>query len=158
MSIIRGLKHKDRVEIETILRETQVFSEAEISVALELVDISLKNEQQKDYNFLCYVSETDELLGYTCYGKTPMTESTYDMYWIAVKPSAQNKGIGKFLLSEVEKIIKEEQGSLIVVETSSREDYLNTRMFYIKANYQELSRIKNYYKVNDDLVVYGKYL
>jgi ribosomal protein S18 acetylase RimI-like enzyme len=125
---------------------------------LELIDIYINDKNQKDYDLFSFVDEHDLALGYICYGKTPMTESTFDMYWIAVNPECHNKGIGKQLLEYVEKEIVSLGGKLIVVETSSREDYLNTRMFYIKSDYKELSRIKNYYKVNDDLVVYGKYI
>ncbi len=156
--MIRKLMAKDRSIIENILIDTAVFSREEIDVALELIDVYLNDKAQKDYDLYCYVDANDETLGYTCYGKTPMTASTFDMYWIAVKPSEHNKGIGKKLLEFVEKQIMELEGSLIVVETSSRDDYKNTRMFYIKSGYKELSRIKSYYKVNDDLVVYGKYL
>ena len=156
--MIRQFELKDRNIIKNILAETKVFSSEEINVALELIDIYLNDKGQNDYRIFSFVDENDIVLGYTCYGKTPMTESTYDMYWIAVNPKCHNMSIGKKLLDFVEKEIVSLNGKLIVVETSSREDYLNTRMFYIKSNYQELSRIKNYYKDNDDLVVYGKYV
>jgi ribosomal protein S18 acetylase RimI-like enzyme len=156
--MIRKLEQKDRSVIEKILIDTKVFSREEINVALELIDIYINDKKQKDYNLFSFVDENDSVLGYTCYGKTPMTESTFDMYWIAVNPECHNKGIGKQLLEYIEQNIVSLGGKLIVVETSSREDYLNTRMFYIKSDYKELSRIKNYYKDNDDLVVYGKYI
>jgi len=155
--MIRKLEYKDRAIIEEILKATKVFNNEEILVALELIDIYLNDKNQKDYNFFCYTNETDDTIGYVCYGKTPMTEATFDLYWIAVNPLYHNKGIGKSLLVYTENIIKSMGGKLIIVETSSRDDYYNTRMFYIKSNYQELSRIKNYYKMNDDLIIYGKY-
>jgi ribosomal protein S18 acetylase RimI-like enzyme len=156
--MIRKLEHKDRPIIESILIDTAIFSEQEIKVALELIDICLNDNEQTDYNIVVYVDKTDIPLGYVCFGKTPMTEATYDMYWIAVSPKHHNNGIGKKLTEYFELIVKSLNGKLLIVETSSREEYKNTRMFYIKSDYKEISRIENYYKDNDDLIVYGKYL
>ncbi|OGU36760.1 MAG: hypothetical protein A2068_06590 [Ignavibacteria bacterium GWB2_35_6b] len=77
---------------------------------------------------------------------------------MAVKPGIQNKGIGKILLEHAENFAKEKNGRLILAETSSREGYTGTRNFYIRNNYEVLSRIKDFYSVGDDLVMFGKYL
>jgi ribosomal protein S18 acetylase RimI-like enzyme len=155
---IRPLEIKDRELIKIILEETKVFHQEEIVVAIELIDIYLNNKEQKDYELFSCVDDSDKVLGYTCTGPTPMTEGTYDLYWIAVSPASHGKGIGKYLLSFIENKIKKDGGRLIIAETSSRDDYENTRQFYIHADYTEVSRIKDYYRVKDDLVVYGKYL
>jgi len=148
----------DKDPIRIILEETSVFTESEIAVALELIDIVLNNDHQKDYQIYSAISEDGNVVGYYCIGPTPMTIGTYDLYWIAVKPFAHNKGIGKELLNHAELLIKHRGGRLVVAETSSQPKYENTRKFYISAQYQELSRIKDYYKIGDDLVVYGKYV
>ena len=148
----------DKDPIRIILEETSVFTESEIAVALELIDIVLNNDHQKDYLIYSAISEDGNVVGYYCIGPTPMTIGTYDLYWIAVKPSAHNKGIGKELLNHAELLIKQRGGRLVVAETSSQPKYENTRKFYVSAQYQELSRIKDYYKIGDDLVVYGKYV
>lgn len=156
--IIRELKEKDKLPLEKILRDTKVFSDEEVTVALELMDIYLNNKEQKDYEIFSAINENDDVKGYICIGPTPMTYGTYDLYWIAVDPEVHGKGIGKELVKFAENLIKEQKGRLIVVETSSRDDYEPTRNFYLRTQYQEISRIKDYYKINDDLVVYGKYL
>jgi ribosomal protein S18 acetylase RimI-like enzyme len=156
--LIRPLEDKDRSKIEMILWDTKVFSEEEVQVALELIDIYLNNKEQKDYEIFSAVDKNDVALGYVCIGPTPMTIGTFDMYWIAVDPSEHGKGIGKELVKFIEDFISKRDGRLIVVETSSRDDYESTRNFYIRTQYREISRIKDYYKINDDLVVYGKYL
>lgn len=155
--MIRPLLEKDRKAIEKILIDTKIFSSEEITVAMELIDIYLNNKEQKDYELFSYVDQNDMAIGYTCIGPTPMTVGTYDLYWIAVSPDCHGKGIGKKILSFVEDRIRLRGGRLIIAETSSRGDYENTRQFYIHADYKEVSRIKDYYKINDDLVVYGKY-
>ncbi|MBI5476528.1 MAG: GNAT family N-acetyltransferase [Ignavibacteriales bacterium] len=102
--------------------------------------------------------DRDVVIGYYCVGPTPMTEGTFDLYWIAVKTEAHNQGYGKILISHAEGLIKLKGGRLIIAETSSRPDYENTRKFYLKTHYKEVARIKDYYKIGDDLVVYGKYV
>lgn len=158
MITIQQIRSVDKDPIRIILEETSVFTESEIAVALELIDIVLNNDHQKDYLIYSAISEDGNVVGYYCIGPTPMTIGTYDLYWIAVKPSAHNKGIGKELLNHAELLIKQRGGRLVVAETSSQPKYENTRKFYVSAQYQELSRIKDYYKIGDDLVVYGKYV
>jgi ribosomal protein S18 acetylase RimI-like enzyme len=155
---IRQLLPADKDPIREILEETSVFTNDEVSVALELIEIVLSHPNQKDYLIYSWISETEKVLGYYCIGPTPMTIGTYDLYWIAVKPSTHNKGIGKGLLNHAESLIRQRGGRLIVAETSSQPKYENTRKFYVSANYEELARIKDYYKIGDDLVVYGKYV
>ena len=99
-----------------------------------------------------------EIIGYYCVGPTPLTRGTYDLYWIAVKPSLHGSGIGKQLLHHAEEWVMAQEGRLIVAETSSQPKYESTRMFYIKNEYREVARVRDYYTVGDDLVIYGKYV
>jgi ribosomal protein S18 acetylase RimI-like enzyme len=96
--------------------------------------------------------------GYYCLGPTPATRGTFDLYWIAVAPSQQGRGVGRELNRHAENLVRSMGGRLIIAETSSRPDYSGTRRFYVKAGYKEVATIQDYYKVGDDLVVYGKYL
>jgi ribosomal protein S18 acetylase RimI-like enzyme len=98
------------------------------------------------------------LTGYACYGPTPGTDGTYDLYWIAIHPDAQGAGDGSRLLHEVERRLGERGGRLLVVETSSRESYIGTRRFYERRGYHEAARVSSFYAPSDDRVVYTKRL
>ena len=87
-----------------------------------------------------------------------MTEGTYDLYWIVVDSDLHGKGIGKKLLKHAEEIIKEKKGYLVIAETSSQPSYEATRKFYHSNDYEVLADIKDFYKVNDNLIIFGKYL
>lgn len=156
--IIRKFLEKDRAQLLNLLNDTQAFTPTEIEVALELVDIYLTKTDQKDYDIYSASDNDDTLLGYICIGPTPLTIGTYDLYWIAVRTDQQGRGIGKKLINFAESKVKENNGRLILIETSSQEKYEKTRRFYESVGYQLLSRIKDYYKIGDDLLVYGKYL
>ena len=130
---------------------------------MELIDIYLNDKDQKDYEIFTDVSENEsdeenKIKGYVCIGPRPLTEGTYDLYWIAVNPKVQSKGIGSGLIKYIEDHIKSKNGRLILIETSGKESYDKERKFYEKNQYEELVNIRDFYKPGDGLVIYGKYL
>lgn len=156
--MIRPFKKDDEEQIISLLHATNVFSDEEISIAQELMEIYLNEPNQKDYEIFSFENEQEYLLGYVCIGPTPATQGTYDMYWIAVSPNAHNNGVGTALLRFTEEHIKQKNGYLLLAETSSTEKYMSTRAFYEKKGFQLLARINEFYKRGDDLIIYGKYL
>lgn len=141
-----------------ILQQTDMFTMSEIDVAMELVDTYLFNKDQKDYIIYIALTREDVVAGYICYGPTPATEGTYDIYWIAVSPTMQNRGIGKQLLFYVEGKIIQDKGRLIVIETSSIEKYISTQKFYLNVDYSIAARIKDFYRPKDDRLILVKYI
>lgn len=158
MISVRKMIQQDRDVIFDILEKTLMFTKAEIDVAMELIDIFLTKKEQQDY--IIYVAENKkkEVVGYVCYGPTPATEGTYDLYWIAVSSAMQGKGIGKQLLTFTENEISKQNGRLIIIETSSQPKYMPTQQFYIKNNYQIDARIKDFYRPGDDRLIFVKRL
>ena len=155
---IRLLQREDKEPIENLLRATDVFSEEEIDVAIELIQICLEDEHQKDYEIFSYVDDEQRVAGYVCIGPTPSTQGTYDLYWIAVSPALHGTGVGSELLRFAEEHIKAKGGRLLIAETSSTPKYEKTRAFYERKGFERRACIKDYYRPGDDLVIYGKYL
>jgi ribosomal protein S18 acetylase RimI-like enzyme len=108
-----------------------------------------------DYEFVG-AFDGDVLVGYACFGATPSTDRTYDLYWIAVHPGVQRGGVGTALMSELERQLEQRSARLLVIETSSRDDYLPTRRFYHKRGYDESARLRDFYASGDDRVVLTK--
>jgi ribosomal protein S18 acetylase RimI-like enzyme len=122
--------------------------------AIELVDLALQ-PNNPDYKIL--VADRDgTLVGYVCYGPTPMTEGTYDLYWIASDPQVRGQGVGASLVSGMEADLRRLAARLIRVETSATEAYGPTRGFYASMKYTEEARIRDFYKVGDDLIILTK--
>ena len=155
--MIRSLRDGDREPIRQLLVATGVFTVEEVAIALELVDAVLGKPGQKDY-IIRVCEDAGRVMGYYCVGPTPATEATFDLYWIAVDPAAQGKGVGAQLDQHALELIRQMGGGLVIAETSSRPTYDGTRAFYRRRGYTELARIREYYRPGDDLVVYGKYL
>lgn len=147
------LEHRDRDRLHEILVATAVFLPEEIDVALELFD---ETSGPDDYEFVGAYSDEGRLEGYACFGPTPGTDRTYDLYWIAVHPDAQGSGAGTQLLSAVERTLGGRAARLLVVETSSRERYAPTRRFYERRGYAAAARIRDFYAPGDDRVIFTK--
>jgi ribosomal protein S18 acetylase RimI-like enzyme len=155
---IRPFRKEDIEPLVELVEATSVFREEEVAVARELMEIVAEDEDQKDYVIATYADADGTIRGYYCAGHTPMTEATYDLYWIAVDPTVHGKGIGNELLHHCEEYVRRQGGRLIIAETSSMEKYSKTRLFYKHQQYTEASRINDYYAPGDGLVVYIKYL
>lgn len=163
---IAPLSSNHRSQIEEIVVATGVFNRDEVEVALDVFDegcgvqrAGFKSPEPStlhpDYEFLG-AFDGDDLLGYACFGPTPSTVGTYDLYWIAVHPAAQRSGAGAALMAEVERQLNERGARMVVVETSSRDDYAPTRRFYHKRGYTEAARLRGFYAPGDDRVVLTK--
>ena len=155
--MIRKLQANDRENLVSIIEGTNNFSDEEKKIAMELIDDALGNSNHEYYNVFVY-EENGKIAGYHCTGKRALTDGVYDLYWIVVDQNIQNKGIGKQLLDHAENFVKENRGRWILAETSSKDSYDATRNFYMRNNYSIVSQIKDFYKVNDNLIVFGKYI
>jgi ribosomal protein S18 acetylase RimI-like enzyme len=127
-------------------------------VALELIDIALAHPAEEDYIILCAEEGEGEIRGYICYGKAPLTEAVYDVYWIVVHPAFWSRGTGSSLLRRAEVDLAQRQARLLLIETSSTPPYDIPRAFYGKQGYREQARILDYYRPGDHKIIYGKIL
>ena len=154
---IRWAKPDDRDAILAMLNETEAFRHDEIEVARDVLDDSLAHGETGHYQ--SYVAEQDgHVAGWVCFGPTPCTVGTFDVYWIAVNPRRQSKGVGSALMASAENIIKQRGGRIAVAETSGRPSYLSSRMFYLAKGYKESARVRDFYAPDDDKIIYTKEL
>ncbi len=159
---IRPALAQDRERILEILVATARFTDEEVRCAMELVDLAREQPEKDEY--LVYVLDDPDsgpgrkVEGYVCYGPTPLTDGVFDLYWIAVDPKQQGQGIGQLLLRFVENEVRRRKGRMLLIETSSKDSYAPTMRFYQRSGYDEISRIKDFYRIEDDKVVFCKRL
>jgi ribosomal protein S18 acetylase RimI-like enzyme len=160
---VESLRPEHRARVAEIVRATGMFSAEEVAVAVELFDDAHDGAgreptaEGRAYNFLGIFAGA-ELLGYACFGPTPATDRTHDLYWIAVDPRAQGTGAGTRLLAAVERRLGDDAARLVVVETSGRAQYAPTRAFYLGRGYTEVARVRDFYAPDDDRIVFTKRL
>ncbi len=152
--LIRAAKTADKAAVMALLVATPEFEPAEVPVAEEVLDASLAAPGQDYHTFVA--EQEGQVVGYITFGATPLTQSTWDVYWMAVARAARGQGIGGALLRHAEEAIRMAGGHLILIETSSKPDYLPTRRFYRKQGYREFCRIRDFYAPGDHLVNFEK--
>ena len=146
---------EDIENIREIIHSTGFFYDFEIDVAIELAEEYLQYGPESDYFFL-FAEIDGRTVGYTCFGPIACTKHSFDLYWIAVHNDTRGSGLGKILMRESEKIIKDLGGKNIFIETSSREKYLPTQKFYDSCNCELIARIKDFYDEDDDKLLYKR--
>ena len=145
----------DREVVRQLVESTGVFSATEADVAAELADERLAQGEESGYHFV-FAELDGRVVGYTCYGPIPLTASSFDLYWIAVDKSLHGRKIGRMLLDETEKLIRQMGGRQVYIETSNRGHYAPTRGFYLRCGYSQAALLPEFYGPGDDKVIYAR--
>ncbi len=148
---------QDKASLLPILKSTPEFKPIEVEVAEEVIDSYLAHGTESGYH-IQVAEDEGNVLGYVCFGETPCTVGTWDIYWIAVDKDRRGRSIGKTLSEVAEKAIKEAGGRLIIIETSSVPLYENTRKFYLTRGFEIIARIPDFYSLGDDKIILQKKL
>lgn len=151
------VRPSDRDAVRAIVASTGFFSDAEVDVAVELVDERLARGAASGYEFL-FAEREGRVVGYACHGEIPCTVGSHDLYWIAVREDVRGTGLGRLLLDEVERRIASAGGRMVIIETSTRAQYTPTRGFYERCGYDTAATIEDFYAPGDGKAVLVKRL
>jgi len=154
-TVIRRAGLEDKQAVMAIVKRTEFFRPEELKVAEEVFDAALSGGAQADYQSFV-AGQGHKTIGWVCFGPTPCTAGTFDIYWLAVEPENQNSGVGTSLVRHATTIIKNLKGRMITVDTSGSPRYLSTRRFYETLGYCQEACIKDFYSVGDDKIIYIK--
>jgi ribosomal protein S18 acetylase RimI-like enzyme len=149
-------RREEREAIAAVARSTGVFTQTELDTVFELFDGYLNNPSS-GYEFFSAAID-GRLAGFACWGPTPLAEGTFDYYWLSTDAAFQRRGVGLALCEAVEREARKRNGRMIVIWTSGTGAYLTATRLYERLGYILNSRIRDYYKPGDDLLVYVKYL
>ena len=153
--IIRRAGVDDTEPVMDIIRRTDFFRDVEEDIALEVLEEAA--EARPECSYQSYVGMVDgKVAGWVCFGVTPCTLGTFDIYWIAVDPDVQRCGVGKKLLRFAEQEIISQKGRLVVIETSGSQKYASTQGFYERCGYRLAARVEEFYAPGDDKLIFIK--
>ena len=141
--------------LRRLVAATRAFYPKERTIALELLRERLRLGPKSGYSFF-FAERDGELIGYCAWGAVPLTQQSYDLYWIAVAPGCQGEGIGQELMALAERAVARRGGGGLYIETSSRDVYDRTRRFYRAAAYRQVARLPDFYAPGDHKVVFCK--
>lgn len=147
----------DMQVVGDIVSSTGFFNPAEVEIAVELVEDRLAFGDASGY-FFVFAEEAGRVLGYTSYGPIAGTAESFDLYWIAIHRDQQSRGLGRVLMTETERMIRQAGGSRVYAETSGRPQYEPTRIFYERLGFSRETQLKDFYAPGDDKVFYVKVL
>lgn len=154
---IREARAADRDVLKRILRKVEAFKPEEIDAALELIDEYLQNGPG-EYRIYAGTDTDKTVQGFVCFGKAALSENAYDLYWIVVHPDFHGQKVGTDLMDFAEKHVRRNDGSMILVETSSTPEYKRALTFYRHRGYSQIARIPNFYSEGDDKLIFAKKL
>jgi len=158
--MIRTAVPNDLAAIKAIAVAAQMFDIEEVDFFDEMfggwLDGSIDGHQW-------LVAEGDDraVVAAANYAPEPFADRLWNLYFIAVDPSEQGRGRGGALMHHVESELRtrgEAEARVLLVETSSTDQYQPTREFYRKLGYSEEARIREFYGPDDDKVIFWKSL
>lgn len=152
-----AVRPDDPEAVRRLAAATGFFSATEVTVAGELVEEALRRGAESGYRFL-FAEGEEALAGYACYGPIPLTRSSFDLYWIVVRPELQHGGLGRRLLQAAEAAVAASGGTLLYAETAGRAQYAPTRAFYRRAGYRLAAELPDFYAPGDAKLIFEKRL
>ncbi len=148
----------DGSQIQDITARAGVFNEEEIdSVGVMWNEYLTLGVEASGYTFIVE-REGEQVLGFAIYGPRYLAAGVFDLYFIAVDPNARRNGVGRALLAACESAVCEQDGRILIAETSGTPLYENTRQFYLRTGYVNEAIIKDFYTPGDDLWIFIKRL
>ena len=152
-----GVMADDVGRVRSLVASTGMFSAAEVDIAGELVTERLTKGIRSGYHFIL-AERGPGLAAYACYGQIEGTQGSFDLYWIAVSPEEQRKGLGAHVYDRAESAMRKAGAKHIYVDTSSSDRYAPTRGFYQQMGFVEEARLPDFYGDGDGKIIYVKSL
>lgn len=148
----------DVAAVRDLVKRTAYFNDEEVGIAAELVEERLAKSVESGYEFVLADDDAGRLLGYACFGRIPCTTNRFDLYWIAVEPQEQGRGLGRELLRAAEERIVALGGARVYVDTSTKPQYAATRSFYERCGYELDAALEGFYGPGDGKAIYRRIL
>ncbi len=156
---IRTATAADIDTIKMIAVDTRMFGPDDVGFFDEMITGFLDGTM--DDNHWLVVEHDTAVVAAAYYAPEPFSDRMWNLYFISVAPHHQGQGTGGKLLDHVEGQLRARgpaHARVLIVETSSTDQYTHTRNFYRQHNYDEEARIREFYGPDDHKIVFWKSL
>jgi ribosomal protein S18 acetylase RimI-like enzyme len=156
---IRPATPSDVEAIKRIAVDANMFAADEVSFFDEML-AGFFDGTMHDNHWLV-VDNDSAVIAAAYYAPEPFADRMWNLYFIAVDPTHHSQGVGGRLLNHIEGQLRQRGDSdarVLIVETSSTDQYARTRDFYRANSYDEEARIRQFYGPTDDKIIFWKSL
>ena len=151
-SNIRPVERQDVPHIKSIAEATDLFPAG----MLDDMIAGYFDKSKQDIWF-AYVQDSIPIAFGFCEPER-MTEGTWNLLAIGVRPEHHGTGIGRSMMNYLEQRLATQGERILLVETMGTPELARTRMFYLKNGYTEEARVREFYEPGADKVVFWKQL
>jgi ribosomal protein S18 acetylase RimI-like enzyme len=154
--MIRLTTTDDVTDLIVLAEVSGLFEPSQTEELVQMLNQHFSGETENQD--LWFTDDDNGVVGVAYVAPERMTEGTWNLYLIAIHPDRQRQGRGVALLRHVEQVLGSRDQRILLVETSGLESFEYVRSFYRKSGYDEEARIREFYKVGDDKIVFRKAL
>ena len=134
-----------------------LFESEQLVTLRETIDRFFAGDSERE-EFWFTDFEAERAIGVAYCASEPMTDRVWNLLFIAVHPERQGAGRGGAILEQVEAELRAKGARMLIIETSSGDDFEDTRSFYRKHGYDQEGTIRDFYEQGADKIVFRKLL
>ncbi len=144
---------EDLPALREVLDGTELFP---ADMLAGMIEGFLSGSSHDDIWLTCEVDR--RAVGFCYAALEQLTDGTWNMLAIAVRPECQGTRVGGALITKLEEILRQRGARIIIVDTSGADGFARTREFYRRRGYEEEARIRDYWAADDDKITFWKAL
>jgi len=150
---IRPISKSDIDGLKKVVDSSELFPSEYLD---EMISDYLNNPETQDIWFTNIDDNKPTAIGYCIPEK--LTNGTYNLLAIGVSQDSQRRGIATEMMSYIEQQLKQIDGRILIVETSSDDAQIGARKFYDKIGYTQMAVIKDFWNDGEDKIIFWKKL
>jgi ribosomal protein S18 acetylase RimI-like enzyme len=150
---VRKTSSADVQALKVVLEDTELFPSDMLS---GMISKFLSGDESHDIWLTC--ESKGNVVGFCYAAPEKLTDGTWNMLVIAVHSESQGKGAGAAIIKRLEAELRERGQRILIADTSGTDEFKQVRNFYRKNGYSEEARIRGFWAVGNDKVVFWKSL